>query len=218
MPYVHGQHALEAARLLDKLKKEARPPENGRARAASALGEAAFRHMSIEKASGVHVYQGDRGGWFADITFDDMPAGVSPCLGTPTHHPLKTRDEAMAAARGLVELVMSLDLARDAAPPASELPDGMAAFLFHGAVVPLPIAMLDALRDQMPFKPDEEYVLDRLDQLTRLLGDPDEVDADKVAAAPPEFVKALIPVAAMALLAGVLRFPQFDEAAPSPMN
>jgi hypothetical protein len=114
MSYDYDAYTVEAADLLRQVLPEAlKAAEGAKGVAMSPLGNAFFDHATLERMRGVHVYRGERGGWFADLTFRDMPPGITSVIGTPVSMPCHSRGEALAQVIHMVAMVVATEKARD---------------------------------------------------------------------------------------------------------
>lgn len=203
---------MRARALLRKLLPDARKllKEEGNYEITpeSNVGENSIPHYKIDHCVGIHIYEGSKGGWFADLQFENLPPGIPPVFGTPVALPHRTRAEAMDTAVKILALV----LANDRPTPSAE--ETEIVFPFDGVVVHLPAQSFGKLQDKMPVLPTREQALERLNAFR------DEVCGGallthEAAQALPESLQArLLSVCAMAMLAGIVRFPEFTEAPP----
>lgn len=205
MPYDHAANAAEAARLLEELKAKANPERLASIGVVSG-DDAATAAMTLDKATGVHVYQADGGGWLVDLVFRDMPEGTSDQMGTPENNPYFDRESALKAAVGMIEFVMAVDRDR------KRYPNGQVTFDFHGSAISFPKEQIDALRAAFPEPPDESEVVDLLEAMTERLYA--EVGSLQATHASEAFKEELEGVVGMAFLADIDKWPR-DEPAPS---
>ena len=139
----------EARRLLQEVLPWAREQhargEHG-AETSAPLGATTFAHITEDKMEGLHIYQGPKGGWHADITFRNMPKGIANAIGSPVETPMLTRAEAEHAAKLMV--VMVLEIARKNAERAAAKPDPV--FMLHDLSFKLRSNLPSALVHFMP--------------------------------------------------------------------
>jgi hypothetical protein len=124
--------------LLKKLLPEARQMLNERRATGkeeipleviSEIAKAAIPFHHRDSMDSVCVYQGEKGGWIADLVFNNVPSGLANVNGTPVGEPHATRNEAIAAVTDLV----SAHLTRD--PPADSAVSDPIFELFDVAIV-----------------------------------------------------------------------------------
>lgn len=208
------ENRMRARALLRKLlpaaREQAAKSSEYSIEPASDVGENSIPHYKIDRCIGVHIYTGDKGGWFADLQFEGLPAGIPPVLGTPVECPHQTREEALAKAAQMLTMVIANDRP---APPAAE---AKAAFPFDDLVVHVPSPFIERLRKDVPYEPTREEALESLTAFR------DEVCGSKnltqeLADGLSEAAKVrLLAVCTMAILAGIVRFPEFEEKPPPP--
>lgn len=205
-----------ARQVLDELlpharRKAAEPADPLVLRAGSAVGRSALPHYRIANCVGVAIYQGEKGGWFADLWFEDVPAGIPPIIGTPLAEPHSAPQEALAYAIDTLALLITHE---DRPKPDPEAV--MAAFPFDGVVIPIPSQMVADLRemagDRTP--PTPEYVRERIEAFRAEVLDGEPLTAERANAFPQETAARLMSIAAMALLVGIVRVPESVEADP----
>lgn len=206
---------IRARRLLDQMMPRALDQAGAKAgfepNEASELFKALQPHIRMECLDGVHVYRTRLGGWHADITLKGLPAGLPRVLGTPAAFPCSSREEAENSALAILALIVGLARENDLKGPPGEAAE--AAFAFEGVVLRVPIAMLEALKEKAGL-PDEEYVLARLSEIRQELTDRPWLDLDVAESLGPEAMTRLHAVAAMALLAGIPRWPLPEDLPP----
>ena len=64
------------------------------ARPLSAVAQVQWRYFHERHLRAVCVYEGPKGGWYADLLLRDVPDGVPNAIGTPVQTPHATRDAA----------------------------------------------------------------------------------------------------------------------------
>jgi hypothetical protein len=105
----------EARRMLDERKAEGKDEILLRATSEIAKVAASFHHRN--SMDSVCVYQGEKGGWIADLLFKNVPRGLGDINGTPVGEPHATRNEAIAAVTELVSAYLTRDPPTDSAVP-----------------------------------------------------------------------------------------------------
>lgn len=94
------------ARLLPDAKAEAKADlrKGGtEVEVLTARGQAVDRYIRIDNLEALVVHSSDQG-WYADILLKEVPPGIANVMGTPTSHPLATREEAEEAAATLLRM------------------------------------------------------------------------------------------------------------------
>ena len=211
MSYDYEAHAVEAAELLKRVLPEATKESHGASGVPiSPLGGAFFDHATVERLRGVHVYRGERGGWFGDLTFRDMPPGITSVIGTPVDMPCSSREEALGQATHLVAVLVATDRVR--ASGARPGPPRDPVFLMGGTQITIKAAALAEIARLGD--PDEGYVSRRLDELMRRHAPDGRLEESSLDGLAPMEKAKFMAVVAMALLLGMGRWPEPDEAAP----
>ena len=211
MTYSYDAHADEAAALLKRVLAGVFEESQGaKGVPLSPLGGALFDHASVARMKGVHVYRGERGGWFADLTFRDMPPGITSVIGTPSDMPCHSREEAMAQVTSLVAVVVATEKARASSPRTGPPADPV--FLLGGMQITIKAAALAEISSLGA--PDERYVTRRLDELMRLHAHDGKLDASSLDRLAPMDRAKFMAVVVMALMVGMGRWPEIAEAAP----
>lgn len=215
MEYQHGdaRNQAWARHLLAKLLPAAHEQagEAGRLQSSSAVGEAFLPWMTIDNIDGVHVYQGEKGGWFADLVLKNAPTGVASIFGTPVQHPCHSREEAESYAVTLLA-VIAANKEKVAEPPK----EVEAAFSFGPFGVKIPSRLLDEISKVTAaagLDKDSRYVRRRLDELSRK-HERHLAEAEPLDGLPAAELREIIVVSAMALCHGIVRWPEVPEAAP----
>lgn len=202
----------KAKALLAKLLPEAirRAPEMDLVESqASPLGANTFKHIHIDRVAGVHVYQGDRGGWYFDLSFKDLPPGVPNVLGQPVAYPLETKEEAI---NGAISMLAMLVKTRDKILPRHD--DAEAVFPFDDVVISLPSDLIRTLA-AAPFPPPEyEYVRGRLDEIRRQFAEDGTMTGEVMDKLTEDQRMEVFTVVAMAICRGIARWPQSEEGVP----
>jgi hypothetical protein len=208
------ENRMRARALLRKLLPEARKILEGKGsyeiKPESDVGENSIPHYKIDRCVGIHIYEGDKGGWFADLQFENLPAGIPTVFGTPMALPHRVREEALASAVKFLALVLANDR------PAPSAAEADAIFPFDEVVVHLPSRFFGKLRDLMPYKPTHEEALARLNAFRDEVCGGQPLTHEAAEALPRPLRERLLSVCAMASLAGIVRFPEFEEAPPKP--
>ncbi|WP_046866814.1 hypothetical protein [Microvirga massiliensis] len=132
----------------------------------SALGGNTMKWLRLSQCTGVHVYQDAKGGWFADLTFAGLPAGVPDIIGTPVSLPKATREEALQEGIELLALV----IAHERKP--QETPDEpIAVFDFDKIALQIPSALIQQLNESGLEKLGHAHAMKRLDEIrTQMTG------------------------------------------------
>lgn len=135
-PHDH-ESRLEAARLLGRLKARARAMVMGGATVElSAIGAAMRPYWTERNLSGVYVHETAEG-WYAEIEFRNVPEGLTPIMGTPTHRPCASKAEALEQAQGWLAMVIAAE-AGDLEGHGTPLPgEGERAFQLDGLMIRL---------------------------------------------------------------------------------
>lgn len=175
----------------------------------SGLGENVFKYLHVDRLTGVHIYQGDKGGWFFDLTFKDLPDGVPNIIGTPNMYPHETRKEAEEAA-----VAMLANLVANAHKPPESSDDAVAVFPFDDVEFKIPAKLLAALREIPGGPPDVDSVLRRLEEVRETCAGGRHLTAEVMEELTKDQQEQIYIVAAMAVLRGIVRFPAYEEAPP----
>jgi len=217
MPYNYNKfdNRRKAKFMLEKLLPQAeefakqQQPGEKVGEPASLMGANAVKHLRISAVSGVHIYQGERGGWFADLTFDGLPPGVPSVIGTPSSEPNGTREEAIQEAIGILATVIVVEANR---PAADEEP--VAIFEFDNIALTIPSAMIRDLEANISQKPGVAYIAQRLDGLRDQLADGRPFTEETFRNLPEDDKRRVVAIAALAVAEGMIRWPENREAAP----
>lgn len=182
----------------------------------SPLGETTFAHITEKKLDGLHIYQGPKGGWHADITFRNMPKGIPNAIGSPVESPFRTRAEAEEAGKRLV--VMALEVARqNAERAATSKPDPV--FLLHDLQFKLSGELPSVLTHFMPeLKDGYGSPLQAAGRIESLLDEmcPNGFDADVFGKWDERKRMRLIVVLQAAVMSGLYVYPMRQDKAPTP--
>ena len=209
---------MRARRLLASIMEEARKEadkggfETGHA---SHLFENMARYLDEDKLDGIHIYPAPLGGWHTDLSFKDMPTGTPPVVGTPKAHPCKSREEAVDTAVQMLAAIIGDIRNKDDQDANGER---TAAFEIDSVTLYVPVDMLDEIRSAAgpTGLPADDYVRSRLDETRKKFGGKRGIDADVMESLTHEQKMELHVVAAMALLAGFIRWPESMDMAPEP--
>lgn len=214
MPYDRNNRTNR--RLAAKLLKELLPLAREEAktikdpfRPTTGVGETALRWYRTENCLGVHVYQGDRGGWFADLQFDNLPLGVGDTIGTPVMYPAKDRQEALRQAVHFLASFMD--------PPQPKVsPDAVDVFFaFDEIELVVPAGLLRSFKDSGLEIPTGAEAFAELASIRAELAGGGPLTREIMASLPEISLHRLQIVCALALLAGIPRYPEFEEAPPA---
>jgi hypothetical protein len=175
----------------------------------SALGENTMKYLHVNRLTGVHVYQGERGGWYFDLSFKDLPAGVPNIIGQPVAFPLETREQAID---GAVSMIAVLINRKDEAPAPEE--GAMALFPFDDVVLQLPSEMIEAIKNAPIPPPEPGYARTRLDEIRDEVWGGGPLTAEIMDRLDREQRARVLAVVAMAICEGIVRWPQFEEGVP----
>jgi len=133
----------EGQRLLQKLLPWARREvvkDGGYWQSKSALGEAVASVLTEAMFDALIIFEGEKGGWGADLVFKDVPPGIPNCIGTPVGDPKATRAEAMEDGK----MLLIVALAQAAAPKTIPAPP---AFILNGWVISLRPELIVMVRE-----------------------------------------------------------------------
>jgi len=201
--------------LLDKLLPRAREKASELVEfsAESAVGMAMLPHLRLSRVEGVHVYQGEKGGWFADLVFKDVPPGVPKVIGTASNLPCSTRDEAIDQA-----VTMLASVIRSESNPTLEESDTKVVFEFDDAVIEIPRDVLLAVRNAgVSISADD--AMERLETFRRKFGGGRRITPDTINALPKQARLELMAAVLGALTNGLFRWPlRTEQPPPPPMN
>lgn len=206
--YKNPTNRIKAAQLLKRLlplaRQEAEKVKDG-IKAASNLGRATLGHYHLSKCVGVHVYQGTKGGWFADLEFKGLPLGVGSVIGTPSQLPQKNREEAVRDAISLLASVM-----KNPEPQGStEAVDSV--FAFDDIEMTVPGEMLRDLKSRIGESPTADEALIVLERARFDFAQGGPLTRQIVEGLSEDALRTIRLACAIALLAGLPRYPQYDE-------
>lgn len=199
---------MRAAReLLDRLLTET-TDKGHRIVPSSAIMHNALSWYTIDRVDGVHVYQGGKGGWFADLTFMGIPAGVPGRIGTPVGAPLPSRAAAIEAAAALVQTVKANRQSPDAG--------GGRVFEIAGLTVVVPRELVEVIAYHAP--PGDGFIEKRLEEVMQKYAPAGLFTEDGLQGLNEESRRELQVVCCMALSVGMVRWPIPHEEPPPSMH
>lgn len=170
----------------------------------SGHGEAVFRYLTRENLEGLHIYPGEHGGWYADITMKDLPPGVPRVIGTPVAMPCATREEAVEQGMAMIEMVLN-QIEAGKADRGRDRSGDTIPFSYHGVELQIPLKLLEGLKELQ--HPGEDYSMQRLEEIgTELFGGAYPTSEITRTFSTDQLAR-FMSVAGMALLAGVHRWP-----------
>jgi hypothetical protein len=211
--YKNPTNRLKAAQLLKRLlplaQQQADTVLDGM-KPASSLGRATLGHYHLSKCVGVHVYQGDKGGWFADLEFKGLPLGVGNVIGTPSQLPLKDREEALQDAIALLASVLKNPEPQGPAEAVDSV------FAFDDIEMMVPGQMLRDMRARIGDPPTADEALIVLERARFDFAQGGPLTREVVQNLPEHALRSIRYACAVALLAGLPRYPQYEEGLPPP--
>lgn len=158
------------------------------------------------------VRPGPRGGWHADILFKSVPPGIPDSLGSPVQTPLRTREDAMEYAKGLL-----LDILVAAKRPATK-PELQAVFElldWEVPLVPVILQTMTAISGGEARYPSKEFAAARIGEAIAQLF-PDGFSPERYRALSSDGQATFQSVLHMAALTGVFRYPALVDQPPPP--
>jgi hypothetical protein len=203
--YDHKANSLAARQLLEQLVPEAekRIPGLGVPKAdGSAFGANTYKYLHFNRMTGVHVFEGSRGGWLFDLTFEGMPSGVPNVIGQPVAYPFGTREEAVDNATHALAVFLR---DRDRTPP--PLDGAEALFPFDEVIIRMPsetITMMENASDK-PF--DRVYAMGLLEEIRQELTGGASMTEFMLEQFSREQKARLTVVCALAICSGIVRWP-----------
>jgi hypothetical protein len=211
--YKNPSNRMKAAQLLKKLlplaEQEARE-QRAPLQAATAIGHATLRHYHISKCAGVHVYKGEKGGWFADLEFRGLPLGAGNIIGTPSQLPAKDREEAIGQAISMIASCMN-------APAPAEPADAVdSAFAFDEIEMAVPGELLRTIKAAFEELPTPQQAVALLEKVRSDFAAGGPLTGDVMRGLSKEDLRRVQFACAIALMAGLPRYPQYEEAPPPP--
>ena len=203
-----------AARMRERFLVDP-PDDQARMVATSLMGDSVFSRIREEHIHAVIIYRRPAG-WYADIVFQDVPAGVPNVIGTPTSEPLGSRAEAEDSAwLQFSSLVLQ---ARENATKAP--PEDLRHFDLHGNIFTIPGGIVDMavmsgmlLSDEQRGTPEDAH--QRLAEHLRAIMGGDGFSIEKWNAAPDDQKRLVFASIIIQLAMGHHRHPPI-ESAPSP--
>jgi hypothetical protein len=214
--YGNPTNRVRAAELLRKIRPEAAKKYAGlksdglSMEATSSVGEASLKWYTADKCVGIHVYQGDKGGWFADFAFADLPAGIPVVIGTPSLYPHGSRKEAIDQATAFLAMLMNKN------PPNENPEDVEVVFSFDDMNVMLPSTLIATMKAIDAPHPPIEYVVQRLEDIRHQFAGGKPFTAEIMTSLSEEDRMVVVRVCAMALVFGMPRYPLNAEGEPPP--
>lgn len=219
MAYDYGdkRNTKKASRLLRELLPEAREiakNPDAELRSTSGIGDVSTPYLRIGNVRGVHLYQGDHGGWYADIELRSVPPGIARILGTPTHQPDKSAEDA----RRTAIFLLGVAIRNEASVELSDTTK--AAFAWDEVEIIVPtalVAKIQALGAGPHDLPGLGWMKNRLDELRRDINGGRPFTKASLDALPRETFLFVFNAAAMALAHGMVRWPETkpENAPPS---
>jgi Uncharacterized protein conserved in bacteria len=212
MPYDHSKfdNRRKAFFMLKKLLPEAErlaATFDLSGKSMTPIMDALSPHLHITRVAGVHIYKGDKGGWFFDIVFKDLPPGLPTIIGQPSSMPCETREEAEKAATNmLAALVQQRD------KPLPDQVEAEAVFQFDEVYIYIPTEIVASL--ERSGAPDLGYVRQRLAEIRKAFAGDGVMTKEVVDRLNDDQMTRLYAVVAMAVAAGIIRWPEPDEAPP----
>jgi hypothetical protein len=211
--YKNPTNRKVAAQLLKQLwplaEEEARK-QPGLMSPGSATGRASLGQFTAAKCTGIHIYQGRLGGWFADLEFRDLPVGVGNVIGTPAQTPLASREQAIGTAVSILASCLNL--------PKPEGPEDAidAVFAFDDIEMAVPAEMLRMLRARIGELPTADEARIVLEKARSDYAGGGPLTGEIAQGLSDDALKMIRFACAIALLAGLPRYPTYEEAPPPP--
>lgn len=180
------------------------------AMAYSDIGKALAPHLRKNSLKALHIYQGELGGWYADIELKGMPPGIPRIMGTPVALPFETREEAEAAGDMLLLTLLATILRKNE----TKNSDAENAVLnFYDVSFPFPIEILRKFIHELG-KPSDKRVSDAIRDMEELLVVNDEVVTSRLENA-DQALQQRIGINLMVILASdTFRWPESKEQPP----
>lgn len=176
----------------------------------SAMGHAVKPHIRKNSMKALHVYQGELGGWYADIELRGMPPGIPKIMGNPAAMPFETKAEAEASGDLLVQGI--LIMARENEQASNQTSDS-AIFEFYDVEFPMPLELVSKYINDLG-KPYKELVVRAIQTLEELLVVDGKVVTSRLNSDSEDF-NALVMSSVMILVAdGMPRWPVRKEVRP----
>lgn len=176
----------------------------------SDVGKALTPHLRKNSFKALHIYQGELGGWFADLELKGMPPGIPRIMGTPVAMPFETREEAEEAGE-LILLTLLATLMRE--KEAKDIDAEDAVLSFYDSTFPFPIEILRKYVQEFG-KPSDKRVSEAIYDMEKLLVVNDEVVASRLENA-DQALHERIGINIMVILAAdIFRWPDSKEKRP----
>lgn len=219
MGYKYGNptNRLKAAEMLKKLLPEAREmAEKNKSEtsieATSAVGAASLKWYDLEHCNGLHIYQGEKGGWFADLSFHGLPDGISRIIGTPVSMPCRTREDAVRIGISLLASIIS----NPKIPAEERQNDPEIAFSFDEINLFLPSSLISQMRDFGGEPPSDEYVFKRFEELREQFAGGKPFTKTIMDSLSSDDRMKVITICALAIFKGIPKYPMPEESPPPP--
>ncbi len=180
----------------------------------SDVGKAAFPHYRMANCVGVNIYRGEKGGWFADLVFEALPPGIPEAIGTPVKFPHSSPEEAVEQAVHMMAMLIA-----DEDRPRPEPETVKAAFPFDDIVVSVPSRILGEIREAMramPALPERKDAMERIEAFRAEVLGGERLTMERADALSPRDKTRLMSVVSLALIAGIVRIPEWEEEPPPP--
>lgn len=176
----------------------------------SSMGHAVKPHIRKNSMKALHIYQGEFGGWYADIELRGMPPGIPKIMGNPAAMPFQTQAEAEASGDLLIEGI--LVMARENEQASNQKSDS-AVFEFYGVEFPMSLEIVSKYINDMG-KPYKELVVRAIQTLEELLVVDGKVVTSRLNSDDEDF-NAFVMSSVMILVAdGMPRWPERKEVRP----
>lgn len=180
--------------------------------AASSIGNMVSPWVTIDNVYGVHIYRNEVNGWIADIELKNTPPGVPNIMGTPVDLPKENRDACEDEAVNFLAMII-----REGSKAAPEKPETNV-FVFHGFGIKVPhemVVQLSEIKEAGGSDVDRGHVISRLKDMERKHG---EITYEKLKALNKQDSIEIIAIAGMAIVEGMLRWPENTPAPPKSMR
>lgn len=217
MGYKYGNptNRMRASEMLRRLLPEAKKlaeKSSYSMETTSVVGEASLKWYRTEHCRGVHIYQGDKGGWFADLEFTNLPDGIPAVIGTPSVAPNRTREEAVKSAISMLAMMM------DTPTPTVSPQDAKVVFALDDMNVILPSALIAKMRAIREEPPSHDYIIERFEEVRKQFTGGEPFNEERMNSLSKENQMTVVTLCAMALLIGMPRYPGNPEVEPPPSN
>jgi len=218
MNYGNPGNRIRAAEMLRKLLpratklRESHKDGEASMEAVSSIGQASLKWYRTENCTGVYIYQGEKGGWFADLSFKDLPAGVPVVIGTPNVAPNRTREDAIESAVHMLALLMN------SPTPQVNPEEAEVVFEFDNLGLIIPSAAIAAINKLSVERPSNEYVEQRLDEIREQFAGGKPFNSEIMDSLSEEDRRVVYTVCVMALALGMPRYPKSEEVEAPPFK